>query len=569
MHRLLRRQLTRHGVGQVPHDLAPLMLAIDAAYDQADADRLLLERSLDLTSTELLERNAQLRADIEARKRVEQALRRSEERLRGILGTIPDLVVLVSRDYVVRDFHNPDPSTWKLSADRLLEHSLQELVTQDVFVQLSTAIDRALAGEASETVEFALRRRGRARHLEVRIGVYDHDHVAMIVRDQTERERLAERVRISDRMASVGTLAAGVAHEINNPLTYVLSNLEHVRDLLAAIDDPGVDDLRTAIDEAMVGADRVRQTVRDLRVFSHPGMTTVTPVDLHRVLDSTLRMATNEIRHRATLVRDYGDVAAVLGDEAQLSQVFLNLVVNAAQALPVGDAANHEIVLRTRASGRLVVIEVSDTGVGVPEGMETRIFEPFVTTKASGQGTGLGLSICRNIVEGLGGRITAERRRPCGTTLRVVLPAADRTTMPSHLSIARAQQSNEPRLRVLVIDDDELVTAALARVLRNHDTDIATTAAASLELLDGRDYDVVLCDLMMPELSGMEIYARTVARRPALAHRFVFITGGAFTDRARDFIAEVPNPVVEKPFDLATIRRVVEKMARSVQAQSA
>jgi signal transduction histidine kinase/CheY-like chemotaxis protein len=566
---LLRRQLTRHAPGGIPPELEDLVAAIDQAYQQADADRLLLERSLDLTSSELLDRNAQLRSDIAARRRMEDELRRSEARLRGILGTLPDLLLLVSSDYVICDAHDRGPNEQPILPGNYLGRSLRELMPADVFALLAAAVDSTLAGDPAPALEFPLPVKGQILHLEVRTALYEPACVAMIIRDQTERQRLTERLRIADRMASVGTLAAGVAHEINNPLTYVLGNLEHVAELLARADAPLRAELRAPVGEAIVGARRVRETVRDLRVFSHPGSGPLTAVDVHRVLDSSLRMASNELRHRAVVIRDYGDLPPALGDEAKLSQVFVNLAVNAAQAMPVGDVANNEILVRTRAVGEELVIEISDTGVGIPEGMESRIFEPFVTTKPSGEGTGLGLSICRGLVEALRGELSAHRRCPRGTTMRVVLRAASASTGVArfHTGAATPAQATR-RLRVLLVDDDELVTAALARVLREHEPEIANTGADALGLLDERDYDVVLCDLMMPELSGMRIYEETLARRPLLAQRFVFMTGGVFTDAAREFLQRVPNHVVEKPTTAAAIRRLLADWPRATAEEA-
>ena len=252
-----------------------------------------------------------------------------------------------------------------------------------------------------------------------------------IGRDVTERKQIETRLMVSDRMASVGSLAAGVAHEINNPLAFVLANLDFAArqlDELAAsgVPEPKLTELRSVVSDAREGADRVRSIVRDLKSFSRSDDPKPGPVDLHRVLDSCCSMAWNEIRHRARLEKAYHrGLPHALGTESRLSQVFLNLLVNAAQAIAEGAASANTIRVATRVleDGRLGV-SISDTGPGMPPEVQGHIFEPFFTTKPVGVGTGLGLSICHGIVQELGGEIRLESAPGKGTTFLVVLPAA-------------------------------------------------------------------------------------------------------------------------------------------------
>ena len=258
--------------------------------------------------------------------------------------------------------------------------------------------------------------------------VHDGSRGFGIGRDVTERKQIETRLMVSDRMASVGTLAAGVAHEINNPLAFVLANLDFAArqlDELAAggVAESKLTELRSVVSDAREGADRVRAIVRDLKSFSRSDEPKPGPVDLHRVLDSCCSMAWNEIRHRARLEKAYhrGGRQA-LGTEPRLSQVFLNLLVNAAQAIPEGAASSHVIRVATSSleDGRLAV-SISDTGPGMPAEVMSHIFEPFFTTKPVGVGTGLGLSICHGIVQELGGEIRVESALGKGTTFHVVL----------------------------------------------------------------------------------------------------------------------------------------------------
>jgi signal transduction histidine kinase/ligand-binding sensor domain-containing protein/CheY-like chemotaxis protein len=391
---------------------------------------------------------------------------------------------------------------------------------------------------------------------------------------QDTRERLVH----SEKMAAIGTLAAGVGHEINNPLAYIISNLRFVageiRSAVAQDAQPERwQEAQQALDEALLGADRVRRIVADLRTFSRSTQERRERVDLHRVLDQSLNLAEGLVRHRARVVKDYGLSPAVLADETRLGQVFLNLIVNAAQALPEGRAPYNEIRLTTGRDARgLAFIAVSDNGVGIPPEVLPRIFEPFFTTKEVGEGTGLGLSICHSIIQELGGDIRVRSEPGRGTTFEVLLPPApeeeeEETTLVRPAPVAPTPAGHS---RLLLIDDEPLVAATLARTLaREHEIVSLTSARQALERLrSGEHYDLVLCDLMMPEMTGMELHATLVREHPALAERMLFLTGGAFTEDARTFLDSTRQPWVEKPFEPDALRARVRELlaARSRNA---
>ncbi|WP_223758803.1 two-component regulator propeller domain-containing protein [Myxococcus sp. RHSTA-1-4] len=532
---------------------------------------------------------------------------------------------------------------------------------------------------------------------------------------RTLRQTQAQLVQ-AGRMAAVGQLAAGVGHEINNPLAYIVSNLEHASeeaDALArelAADTRGVGarlrDVSQALREALHGADRVRRIVRDLKTFSRPDDEKTGPVELHAVLDSAVKIAMAELRPRAKLVRDYGDVPMVEGNEARLAQVFLNLLINAAQALPEGRAETNEVRLVTRmAPDGMVVAEVRDTGIGIAPESLGRIFDPFYTTKPQGVGTGLGLSLCHAYVTAMGGAISVESEPGRGSVFRVTLRRAARVSgavpalpaqewsgarearpvpappvreqatakeprsspvtqerggeresmpppareqgaipgaqsMPAPLSRERGTSpakdtdarpdrgaaprrspdapdaasgatataavdgapgasatgaetssarapAREPRTdatppesapgavpargRVLVVDDDSLVSGAIRRTLsRENDVEVLVSARQALAQLSVPEprYDVVLCDLMMPEMTGMDLFDALVQTAPRVAERVVFITGGAFTPAARTFLDRVENTRVEKPFDPEALRKLIRAEVARVRRES-
>jgi signal transduction histidine kinase len=396
------------------------------------------------------------------------------------------------------------------------------------------------------------------------------------------QRKMSEQLAISERMASAGMLAAGVAHEINNPLAVIMANLDFVTTLLGQLapDVRSLDRRRRAVErsegadagdlegrlheadgpllDAREAAERIRGIVRDVKLFSRPHNEERSAVDVRSVMESSIRMAWNEIRHHAHLVKEYGDVPMVDSNEARLGQVLLNLLVNAAQAMPEGRASRNEIrvVTKTAASGR-VVIEVRDTGTGIPKAILDRIFDPFFTTKAVGIGTGLGLSLCHRMVTDLGGEIAVESEVGEGTIFQVTLPVA--TSEPRAVAVAIAVKEPARRMRVLVIDDEVAIGLALKRCLdRHHDVTVLTRGRDALgRIASGERFDVILSDLMMPEVTGVEIHEELSRIAPDQAERMIFLTGGAFTDRARDFLDRVPNPRLEKPFEVANILALI------------
>jgi signal transduction histidine kinase len=379
---------------------------------------------------------------------------------------------------------------------------------------------------------------------------------------QEDRNKLQSQLLISDRMASVGTLAAGVAHELNNPLAAVMGNLELIADDLAELSagatDPRLDKVSEAVSYAREASDRMRGIIRDLKIFSRSEDETRGPVNLHPLLDSVVRMASNEIRHRARVVKDYGDIAAVEANESRLGQAFLNIVLNGAQAIAEGRAEHNEVRVMTRMhpSG-MVAVEVRDTGSGMTPEVQKRLFTPFFTTKRIGAGLGLGLSICHRIVSSLGGRIEVETKSGSGTTFRVLLPTSN---SEARVEALPARSAPVQRSRVLIVDDDTVVAYALKRLLeRSHEVTVKTTAREVLDRIDAGDrYDVILCDLMMPEMTGMDLHEELARREPLEAQRMIFLTGGAFTPRSREFLDQVPNRRLEKPCDLRQLLALID-----------
>jgi PAS domain S-box-containing protein len=493
-----------------------------------------------------------------------------ERRSRAVLDAALDAMLVADDQGVVVDANPAACALFAQDRWRLLGQSLDRLTGPGrpdapglARRWPSLAEARHLAGEAEVPVA------GGTRSVEYSAvaHILPGRHLC-VLRDVTERRQLHARLALADRMVSVGTLAAGVAHELNNPLAYVNANLGFLAERLAHLGQrwaPGDAELADllaqageAVRDARDGAERMRVIIRDLKTFSRADEDRPAPVELRPVIESCVNMAWNEIKHRARLVKDLAPVPRARGTEARLGQVFLNLLVNAAQAIPEGRADAHEIRIATRplADGR-VAVEIRDTGCGIPPENAGRIFDPFFTTKPPGVGTGLGLSICHSIVAGLGGEILVESAPGKGSTFSVVLQAAPEDVRAS--PAGRPPLSPRPRGKLLVVDDEPLVGTVVRRALNaDHDVTFVQSARAALDRLDGGErFDLVLSDLLMPEMTGMDLYRALQDRHPGLARRMIFLTGGAFTPAAREFLESEAVLCVEKPFELEAIRRVL------------
>jgi PAS domain S-box-containing protein len=394
--------------------------------------------------------------------------------------------------------------------------------------------------------------------------------VAFFVRDVSEEGRAEERLTRADRLASLGQLAAGVAHEINNPLSFVLGSIDLAVQALSEMIPASAghaelqSDVLQSLANAREGADRVRVIARDLITFSRPvaenrpAAENWSIVNVESVLDASVNIAWNEIRHRARLLKRYAGVPPIVADEARIGQVFLNLLMNAAHSLDRGSEQSGEIALSTRLEHERVVVEIADTGGGIASEDLAHVFEPFFTTKPAGMGTGLGLAICQSIVLAHGGQISVSSTLGSGSVFQVALPRARAGAVPV-TGPTRAPVEAPACARILVIDDEPLLGHTLSFAFRGkHDVVVSTSGRDALNrLASDATYDLVLCDLMMPDVSGQRVFEAVERDHPDLVSRFVFMTGGAFTERAQLFLDQHRGRAIEKPFTMVDVERLL------------
>jgi PAS domain S-box-containing protein len=504
--------------------------------------------------------------NVTERHEADERLRRSEANFRTLIERLPTATLVHRGGRFV--YVNPAAAAmlgWDRPAD-LIGRSTMEFVHAEDQALVQQGVAQTMALGASTSLETRMiRRDGSTVSVESKAVLLDFDgeptHV-VLAHDVTERRAMFTRMAVADRMLSVGTLAAGVAHEINNPLAYLSANLQilagELPKLLYGDGTPryAPDELESVLADAQEGVSRVSAIVRDLRSLARPEDNSAGSVDILHVLAQSIKMTHNEMRHRARVVQSFAEVPPVRANASRLGQVFLNLLVNAAHAIEDGRVDANEIRIRVTRDGNHVVVEIEDTGVGIPASVLPRIFDPFFTTKPAGVGIGLGLSICDRIIESFGGTITVTSKVGFGSTFRVALPIA--AQLPLALA-AEPAPPPQPRSRILMIDDEAAVGRSIRLLLApDHEVINVTRALDALAQLDaGEVFDMILCDVMMPEMNGIELFAQLQLRFPAYTQHLVFMTGGAFTSQARDALEALGSPRLEKPFSEAELRKKI------------
>jgi PAS domain S-box-containing protein len=523
---------------------------------------------------QLKEANRQLRSKQRQLERSARNFRTLIERSTEAIAVIADTELIYVNEAMIRFLEYDDESD-------LLGKSIDNILADsDAFsVEAPWGAEVENPFDPAKDVRFETRDaeivRGDVNRLEIEFE--GRPSTVLISRDVTKRREMAARMMQMDRMIAVGTLAAGVAHEINNPLTYVVTNtdfsLKVLSDLRGQIDELGVDDERLdgivdkldlieeSLEDSMHGGNRVKSIVRDLQTFSRRDETSTHRVDVNEVVSNAVKMGWHKIKSRARLVQNLSASATLNVDSSRLGQVVLNLLVNAAQAIPEGSANANTIWLKTLERDGTVVIEVKDTGSGISDEDMDRIFDPFFTTKPVGEGTGLGLSICKNLIEEMGGSLHIESEVGEGTRVEVTLPKSsdmDELDEQSEAGVDLARLANR---RVLVVDDDPMIGVSVARLLSGaSEVTSVQSAQAAIDWLEDETADILLCDVLMPQTNGIELLEILEERFPEAADRLIFMTGGAFSSDVDESLRQTQKSVLTKPFSLPDLVDACEQV---------
>ncbi len=504
------------------------------------------------------------------RIRAQEELERTRDFLRNTLDAVPDPLFVEDRAHRWVAVNRAFCQFMGRTEMELLGSSVRQLRPEHEAASFWAEDERVFTtGEPSEAEEAVLDGAGQSRRLVTKKASFTDSSgqpfLVATIRDITERRRLEVQLRLADRMASVGMLATGVAHEINNPLAYVCSNLAFMDKLVAQPQVPPEElpELREVVKETREGIDRVRTIVQDLKAFARADEDRMGPMDLHAVIEGAVRLVRKELQYRAHLVRELEPVPRVRGNEGRLGQVLVNLLVNALQAFPNNEPSRHRVRVRVQRRGDGTVgVEVEDNGPGMSAEVRQRIFDPFFTTKPVGEGTGLGLAICQSILQDMGGHIEVESELGRGSLFRLVLPECEAEEVAEARAPQAPLEEEGPRRRLLLIDTEPAVGSSVRRLLQEaHEVEAVQDVGVAFQLLSrGERYDAILCDTVLPGMSGGDFLRELELHAPGLSRRTGFMSSGTFSPQAREFLGAHQGDLLEKPFDPERLRRFVQRL---------
>jgi two-component system, cell cycle sensor histidine kinase and response regulator CckA len=514
-----------------------------------------------------------LLSDLSASRSAEDAVRRAEERFERLVDGMLASVWILRRRRVIYA-NRAAAEVFGVDRSLLMGVDVAELFHPEDAPALAEHLERVERGEVVLPHEYRAIARDRSvlvLELSSVTLVYDNEPTVLSFgRDVTEHKREEQRLLQADRLSALGMLASGMAHAINDPLTYVLLNLDHLSRCLPDLagNSNSLSDIMARLTEAREGADRMATIVKRMRSFARTDETSNRVLDLRAVVESVLELVGHEVHHRGKLTTRFENVPPVLANESKVEQICLGLLLFAAQMLPDDAAEQHEVRLSLEADERqFAVLEIVCEGCHVTEADVQNLFDPFAASD-DGRVLGFGLSVCSGLVEQLGGQIEAELLPGTGLLLRTAIPCVSLERLTETKVPSNPPSSMPPlpggKARVLVVDDDPGVGRALRLMLeQEHDVkSLVNPREALQELLSDSGYDLIFCDLMMPDLSGMDIYQVLRFNRPGYEAKIVFMTGGAFTPSMRRFLDQIPNQRIEKPFNLDSLQRLVQKSVR-------
>ena len=481
-----------------------------------------------------------------------------EERYRALFEQAGDGILVFDEKRIVIDANSALLAMHGWTREELVGRPIAELMGDPDYVDRMNVKATLERGEVFRGERLARRRDGTTFEVETSVKALRSGVRLAVVRDVSERNRMRGAMEQNERLLALGRLARGVAHEINNPLSYVVLSFD---DLERAMGRGDRTRTLAAIEHAREGAERIRRIVRDLSAFGRGDEEAIGPVDLRAMLGSAINLTESMVKPRAHVVTDFRAERAAKGNTHRLGQVAVNLLVNAADAVGEGAPDRNEIRIATHDEGDAVVFSISDTGAGMDRETMSRVFDPFFTTKPIGEGTGLGLAIAHGIVTKMGGTITLVSDAGKGTTFTVRLPAGVAGREPARASPSSTMPTHE-KLRLLVVDDDARIRNMLASALVDHDVTTASGGFEAAKLCETNDYDCILSDVTMPAGDGVDLIEALRRQSRGLDRRVVFMSGGAYSARTERLLADAATAHLDKPFTFDQARAAIDRVLR-------
>lgn len=493
------------------------------------------------------------------RREMEEKLVLKEKQYQLLMDNASCGLLISDENGIIIDINKEGALIFGETKDAILNRDFREFVTASEQEYAAVQIEKLqIEKRIGPNIGYILQPSGAIRDVvfsSVSVEFNGQSIVLSILDDTTEKNKILNEAILNCKMASIGTLALGIIHEINNPLNWLLSNLQFIKDKAKSLpiheakEHQLLNSFSEMLGEAIDGAETIAEIVHNLKSFAHVDNKSLVPVDIVRTLNAAIHIVEHEIKQIMQLKKEFcDDIPLLLLSSNRLQQVFINLIMNAAQSFSKpGDSNNHLIIKITRESNTLR-IDFTDNGSGIePKDME-QLFTPFFTTKPMGTGTGLGLSICYTIIHDMGGEITVKSVKKKGTCFSIVLPLNIKI---KDQSIIKATPKTTSQLNILIIDDIPNALKTMHRLLIDeHFVTEALGGREALKILEqrGNEFDLVITDINMKDVNGMDLYRFIKQKYPQLADRIIFVTGGVFSEHVEKFLAGINNICIEKPF---------------------
>ncbi|MFA6279765.1 MAG: ATP-binding protein [Bdellovibrionales bacterium] len=513
--------------------------------------------------------------DVTQRKRSESALRASEVRFRSITEAHPVPVLIIKlQDNAILYASPGAENLLGLPHATLISHTLDRFLVRALERK---EIHEAITSGQEVNMKEVMLSRGDGDPLPAALSarrINYQNEAAMVIGlyDLTERKKAEVKIAMqqealqqSEKMAALGGLLAGVAHELNNPLSVVMGQTTLL------MENQKEEKTKTRAEKIFKAADRCSRIVKSFLSLARRKAPEHKNVALNDIIHASLELLTYQFRNEnVTLKLELEDnLPSIVGDDDQLTQVFTNLALNAAQAMRNFEGARNLTIRSALREGGPIVLSFIDTGPGVPAELQKRIFEPFFTTKGSVGGTGVGLALCQSIIENHGGVMRLEDTQGGGATFTIELPVASLDQLPEEAAPAN-EETTYGKLSILLVDDEVELAQTLADLLdpQGHDIDLAANGAIALDKLRKKPFDVIISDLRMPVMDGPTMYAELKKNLPQYLNKIIYVTGDTLSPHVNAFLSETPVPVIEKPYRLADVQKALSKLLKENESQS-